>query len=293
MSNAPSTHLAQAAGASRRFGPLLAVDDVHLTVGPGEVVGLLGANGAGKTTLIRMILGLLEPSAGEVRLFGQPPRREVRSRIGYMPQSLGLYDDLTVDENLAFRARMFGRAVPRQLDPDLEVVRSRPVGEISLGLRRRAAFAAALLHEPSLLVLDEPTSGVDPLARAGLWDTIRAAAEAGTGVLVTTHHMIEADQCDRLVMMSDGRVAAAGTVSDIVGDRRAVLVAASAWQEAFEALNQAGLALVLVGRTIRVPQADLERVRGVLSARGIEAELTVVPATFEEAFVVLAAGGSG
>ena len=282
--------LAVAHGASRRFGDLLAVDDVHLQVGAGEVVGLIGANGSGKTTLIRLLLGLLPPTAGQVRLFGEPPSRHTRARLGYVPQSLGLYDDLTVAENLAFSAGAFGVRDTAALQGDLAAVRDVLVHELPLGLRRRVAFAVALGHHPDLLVLDEPTSGVDPLQRARLWETIRASAEDGAGVLVSTHHMSEAEQCDRLLVLANGRVAAEGTMDEVVGGTRAVEVRTSRWEEAFTALDAAGLPVSLVGKALRVPGADREAVGRPLAGAGVDADLGIVPASFEEAFVVLAAG---
>lgn len=290
--------LAEARRATRRFGAFTAVDEVRLTVHPGEVVGLLGANGAGKTTLIRCLLGLIRVSAGEVLLFGQPPSRATRARLGYVPQGLGLYEDLTVAENLAFSARAFAKAPgsgdgppadPLAGDEELAAVRDRTVGDLPLGLRRRVAFAAALAHRPDLLVLDEPTSGVDALGRALLWDTIRAAAEAGAGVLVTTHRMSEAEQCDRLVMLADGRVVAEGTMAAIVGGRSTVEVAAARWEDAFAALEAAGLPAALVGRALRVPGAGRGQVEAALRERGVEAAVGLVPATFDETFVTLAA----
>jgi ABC-2 type transport system ATP-binding protein/ribosome-dependent ATPase len=284
------TPLAEAVGVSHRFGPVVAVDDVHLQVAPGEVVGLLGANGAGKTTLIRNLLGLLPPTNGLVRLFGLAPSRETRRRLGYVPQGLGLYDDLTPGENLSFARAAFG--VGRAgLPASLEAVGEIPVGRLSLGIQRRVAFAQALAHRPDLLVLDEPTSGVDPLARARLWETIRDAADGGAGVLVTTHHMDEAEECDRLVIMADGRVVAEGTVAGIVGDTRVVVVETGEWGRAFEAIEARGLAAALVGRTLRIPSADplvVKRALGDLPAR-VRAE----PATLEERFLelTLAAGG--
>ncbi len=201
--------------AVRRFGSLAAVDGVDLAVRPGEVVGLLGANGAGKTTLIRMLLGLLRPTAGDVLLFGAPPSRASRRRIGYVPQGLGLWEDLTVTQNLDFTSEAFG--VPRPaLDEDLAAVRGDLVRDLPLGLRRRLAFAAALAHAPEVLVLDEPTSGVGPAARAGLWRTVHDAADRGAAVLVTTHFMEEADQCDRLAIMAEGRVVARGAPAELM-----------------------------------------------------------------------------
>jgi ABC-2 type transport system ATP-binding protein/ribosome-dependent ATPase len=280
--------LAVAHGASRRFGDLLAVDGVDLRVAAGEVVGLIGANGSGKTTLIRLLLGLLPPTAGQVRLFGEPPSRRTRARLGYVSQSLGLYDDLTVAENLAFSSAAFGVHDPPALEGDLATVRDTLVHELPLGLRRRAAFAIALGHRPDLLVLDEPTSGVDPLQRARLWETIRASAEQGAGVLVTTHHMSEAEQCDRLLVLAAGRVVAEGTMDQVVGGTRAVEVRTGRWEEAFTALDAAGLPVSLVGRSLRVPGADREAVGRLLAGAGVDADLGVGPASFEEAFVVLA-----
>jgi ABC-2 type transport system ATP-binding protein len=279
--------LAVAAGATRRFGELLAVDHVDLEVRAGEVVGLIGANGSGKTTLIRLLLGLLPPTAGRVRLFGEPPSRRTRARLGYVPQTLGLYEDLTVAENLAFSTAAFG-IHGAALEGDLAAVRDVLVRDLPLGLRRRVAFAIALGHRPDLLVLDEPTSGVDPLQRARLWETIRACAEAGAGVLVTTHHMSEAGQCDRLVVLASGRVVAEGTMDEVVGGTQAVEVRSGRWEEAFTALDTAGLPVSLVGRTLRVPGADPGAVGGLLADAGVDADLDEVPASFEEAFVVLA-----
>ncbi len=283
--------LVEVSGARKRFGEVAAVDGVDLTVRPGEVVGLLGANGAGKTTLIRLVLGLLRPTGGTVLLFGEPPSRRTRARLGYVPQSLGLYEDLTVAENLAFSAGAFGARAPQRLDGPLEAVRGELVAGLPLGLRRRVAFAAALAHHPELLVLDEPTSGVDPLGRARLWETIRAAAEADAGVLVSTHFMSEAEQCERLVVMAAGRVVAAGSMADIVGDATAVEVRPERWEAAFTALDRAGMPAALVGRRLRVPDADPRRVAAALDAAGVEAGVHLMPATFEETFVALSRDG--
>ena len=281
-----------ARGASRRFGALTAVDDVTMSVSAGEVVGLLGANGAGKTTLIRLLLGLIATSAGDVELLGGPPDRLRRSRLGYVPQGLGLYGDLTVRENLAFTAQAYG-SPPPDLPAALRPAERVLVRDLSLGLQRQVAFLAALAHAPDVLVLDEPTSGVDPLARAALWDTIREQADLGTGVLVTTHNMQEAEQCDRLLLMSRARLVAQGSEDDIIGGTRASAVRTDDWAAAFAALNAAGEPVMLAGRDVRVADADPERLRLILSTAGVVAEVIAVPATIEERMMVLARGSDG
>jgi len=275
--------------ATRTFGSFVAVDSVSLEVRPGEVVGLLGANGAGKTTLIRMILGLLGVSGGAVTLFGQAPSRATRARLGYVPQGLGLWDDLTVKENLAFVGETYAQA-PIPVPDALAGLSSHLAGGIGLGRQRQVAFAAALGHSPELLVLDEPTSGVDPLSRARLWDAIHAAADAGVGVLVTTHYMQEAQQCDRLLLMSQGRAVAEGGEADIIGDTRAVAVLTEHWSDAFEALDAAGIMTMLAGAHVRAVDASQAQVSAALGA--IPARLEVVPATLEEAMVARERAGS-
>jgi ABC-2 type transport system ATP-binding protein/ribosome-dependent ATPase len=283
----PGSALAEAADVTRRFGTFAAVSDVSMSVSEGEIVGLIGANGAGKTTLIRMLLGLLPASEGRVALFGQSPSRTTRQRLGYVPQSLGLYADLTVTENLQFTAHAFGTSPPTTLPDELSQARGRLVGDIGLGLQRQLAFVAALAHTPSLLVLDEPTSGVDPLARSRLWDTIHEQADRGVGVLVTTHCMQEADQCDRLVIMVSGRVEAAGTVRDIIGGRTAVQVDTDAWEQAFTALTAARMQVLLAGRSVRVTDSSVAEVEQVLRGVGLSSRVTAVPSTLDETLITL------
>ena len=301
-SRAGEVPLAEARAVTRRFGAVVAVEAADLVVRDGEVVGLLGANGAGKTTVIRMLLGLLRPTEGSALLFGAPPSRSSRRRIGYVPQGLGLWDDMSAAENLAFAAAAFGSSPP-PLDAELAAAQDVLVRDLPLGLKRRLAFASALAHEPELLVLDEPTSGVDPRARARLWDTVHEAAAAGAGVLVTTHYLEETSQCDRLVIMAAGRVVAEGTEAAIVGDRTAVELelapaeaggagraAGADWATVFGVLADAGLPVALHGRTLRVAGGDVARVRAALDARHVAAGFRLVPASLEETFVELSGG---
>ncbi len=202
---------------------------------------------------------------------------------------------MSAAENLAFAAAAFGSSPP-PLDAELAAAQDVLVRDLPLGLKRRLAFASALAHAPELLVLDEPTSGVDPQARARLWDTVHEAAAKGAGVLVTTHYLEETSQCDRLVIMAAGRVVAEGREAAIVGDRAAVEVgldAAAGWAAAFGVLVDAGLPVALHGRTLRVAGGDEARVRAALDARHIPASLRLVPATLEETFVELSLTATG
>lgn len=218
----------------RRFGSFTAVSHVSFTVAPGEIFGLLGPNGAGKSTIFRMLCGLLRPSDGAARVAGQDLMRAAaaaRARIGYMAQRFSLYAELTVAENLRFFARVYGLrgaggavAVSGALSRfELEAVADTVSGALPLGIKQRLALAAALLHEPDILFLDEPTSGVDPLTRRDFWTRIGALADAGVAVLVTSHFMDEAEYCDRLGIVSDGRMIATDTPGAL---RRCVRTAA-------------------------------------------------------------------
>jgi ABC-2 type transport system ATP-binding protein len=211
---------------TKRFGSFTAVKDVSLEVQYGEIYGLLGANGAGKTTTIKMLCGLLEPTSGDMRLAGESGDLRspaVRSRIGYMSQKFSLYDDLTVGENLDFYAGVYG--VPEHEREDkkrwvlafsgLEGKLDQITGSLPGGWKQRVAFGSAIMHEPSVLFLDEPTSGVDPLARRAFWRMINRLADAGTAILVTTHYLEEAEQCNRLGFMVAGEVVAEGTPTGV------------------------------------------------------------------------------
>lgn len=216
----------EVAGLSRRFGDFVAVDNLDFSVAAGEVFGFLGANGAGKTTAIKMLIGLLKPSAGSAMVAGQDviaKPEEVRRRIGYMSQRFSLYQDLTVRENIALYGRIYGldrvqigdRTSKLLADVSLEQHADALVGSIPLGWKQKLAFSVALLHRPSVVFLDEPTGGVDPITRRQFWELIYAAATAGTTVFVTTHYLDEAEYCDRLSIMVAGQIRALGSPAEL------------------------------------------------------------------------------
>ena len=210
---------------TKTFGDFDAVKGVNLEVKYGEIYGLLGANGAGKTTTIKMLCGLLEPSGGEAELAGETGVRsgEVRQRVGYMSQKFSLYDDLTIEENLNFFAGVYRVPMAEREEKKRWVLsfsglqgrEKQMTGDLPGGWKQRVAFGAAVMHEPSVLFLDEPTSGVDPLARRSFWKMINSFADRGMGILVTTHYLEEAEQCNRLGLMVAGELVAQGTPTNL------------------------------------------------------------------------------
>ena len=215
----PSEPAIVARDLTRRFGNFTAVDHISFEVASGEVFGFLGANGAGKTTAIRMLTGLLAPTAGEARVAGldlKTQTEDIRRRIGYMSQRFSLYEDLTVLENIALYGGIYGLTDREIKDRSSAMLRTLGlsddlVGRLPLGWKQKLAFSVALLHEPAIVFLDEPTGGVDPITRRQFWEMIYAAAARGTTVFVTTHYMDEAEYCDRISIMVDGRIATMGT----------------------------------------------------------------------------------
>ncbi|MFL5617143.1 MAG: ABC transporter ATP-binding protein [Gemmatimonadaceae bacterium] len=227
MTGAPAREAAiEVRGLTRRFGTFTAVDAISFGVAAGEVFGFLGANGAGKTTAIRMLIGLLAPSGGSARVAGfevATEAEQVKRNIGYMSQRFSLYEDLTVRENITLYGGIYGlsdRAIAERtaslverldLGRDLDT----RVKSIPLGWKQKLAFSVAVLHDPKVVFLDEPTGGVDPITRRQFWELIYATAAQGTTVFVTTHYMDEAEYCDRVSIMVDGRIAALGTPAEL------------------------------------------------------------------------------
>ncbi len=280
-----------ARGLTRDFGDFRAVDRVDFEVRQGEIFGLLGANGAGKTTVIKMLTGLLPPSAGEGQVAGVDMRRAgraIKQRIGYMSQAFSLYQDLSVMENLTLYARIYGvrgerlrRRVREIVErTGLEGVAPRLAGDLPMGQRQRLAISCALVHGPRVLFLDEPTSGVDPVGRRRFWDIlVRLARETEVAILVTTHHMAEAEHCDRLALMAEGRIVSSASPEAmkqaLVRDAGATIeVSAEPSWRALAALEEAGFeGAALHGRRIHLlapdPDEATGRIRAILAAKGI------------------------
>jgi ABC-2 type transport system ATP-binding protein len=255
---------------TRRFGNFIAVDHVSFEIQPGEVVGYLGPNGSGKTTTIRMLLGLLRPNDGSATVLGFNAARqseEVRMRTGYMSQKFALYHELTAGENLAFYAGLYGLRDPKRINEVLDhlglgTVIDQQVRTLSSGWRQRVALAAAIVHRPQLLLLDEPTSGVDPIARRAFWDLIYELANQpsrdgspGITILVTTHYMDEAEYCNRVAILNAGRLLALDTPTSLKEELYGKMWEIKRKGIAFEGENpnQAGSLLVVLDQLVGMP----------------------------------------
>ncbi|WP_280291584.1 ABC transporter ATP-binding protein [Pseudomonas sp. BN417] len=290
---------------TKRFGQLTAVDGLDLHVDRAEVFGFLGPNGSGKSTTIRMLCGLLLPSAGEIEVLGcQIPRdaEALKRRIGYMTQKFSLYEDLTVYENLEFLATvqdMDRREARQRIEELLERYwladrRKQLAGTMSGGQKQRLALAGAVLHKPDLLLLDEPTSAVDPQSRREFWDSLFELAEAGTTLLVSTHYMDEAERCTRLGILDAGRLVADGSPADLMAalPGRPLLVECAQPRQAQRALQGAEevIAMAQIGASLRVLSAvsdARERIARRLADQGIEAEVRDTEANLEDVFVAV------
>lgn len=211
---------------TRKFGDFTAVDHISFEVKAGEVFGFLGANGAGKTTAMRMLTGLLVPTEGEATVAGFDVYKEaekIKKRIGYMSQKFSLYEDLTVRENIRLYGGIYGLTDEKIAEKTEQLVDmlgmqdliNKKIGSLPLGWKQKLAFSVALIHEPRIVFLDEPTGGVDPITRRQFWEQIYKVAEEGTTVFVTTHYMDEAEYCDRVSIMVDGRMDALGTPAEL------------------------------------------------------------------------------
>ena len=290
---------------TRRFGEFTAVDHINFQVAAGEVVGYLGPNGSGKTTTIRMLLGLLQPTEGRATVLGYDAFRQseqVRTRSGYMSQKFALYDDLTVMENLTFYGGVYGIREKERIQATLELVgleglEGTLTRGLSAGWRQRLAFGIALVHQPKLLFLDEPTSGVDPNARRSFWDLIYDLAGNGVTILVTTHYMDEAEYCERVGIMRDGKLLAMDAPTNL----KKQFVPGAVWEVNATPLESALVALrkgrgvLRVGlagdhiRAITEPDVQQAALRGLLAEAGLSVTaITAGEPTLEDVFLSVA-----
>lgn len=290
---------------TRRFGALTAVDHVNLDVPYAQIYGFLGPNGSGKSTTLRMMCGLLRPTEGSVEVLGIDVLRaaeELRRKIGYMTQKFSLWEDLTTRENLEFIADIYN--VPRnerrrRIDERLEEYHladraKQRAGTMSGGQKQRLALAAATLHEPQLLLLDEPTSAVDPQSRRDFWESLFRLVHKGTTILVSTHYMDEAERCHRLAILDQGRLAAEGTPKQLMADIDAAVIEIEATDvegahhalarvSVVRSVAQLGSRLhALLGKQTNDPAGV---VRAALADAGVEATVELTPANLEDVFV--------
>lgn len=294
---------------TRKFGAKTAVDHIDLDIPTGRIYGFLGPNGSGKSTTLRMLCGMLRPTEGHAEVFGLSVESEaevIRRRLGYMPQKFSLWDDLTADENLRFIADLYGlegdvdAGISKQRSIyDLEALRHQRAGTMSGGQKQRLALAAATLHAPELLLLDEPTSAVDPQSRRDFWDHLFQLADAGATILVSTHYMDEAERCHGLAILAEGRLVAEGSPRDLMagvdanvfeiegadGSKAAAVFRA---QDYVIGVTQLGMRLrVLADRNAEDAEG---RLRELLREHGIPASVARTNASLEDVFVVATRG---
>jgi ABC-2 type transport system ATP-binding protein len=292
---------------TKAFGPFKAVDGISFEVEKSEIFGFLGPNGAGKSTTIRMLNGLLLPTSGRGRVGGFDiiqQSEQIKHHIGYMSQRFSLYEDLTAEENLTFFGGIYGLSAARLKERAEEVLslvgllerRYELTRNLALGLRQRLALASAILHEPPILFLDEPTSGVDPISRRNFWDLIYEMAERGITILVTTHYMEEAEFCDRLVLIYQGRLIAQGTPRDLKGTvpEQIIAIYPDRLGEALDVLRQLPQVAeaAVFGDGIHVAAAHAEETKAAaeqaLAAHGIViSRIQSVEPSLEDAFISL------
>jgi len=293
---------------TKRFGDFVAVDRVSVDVAQGEIFGFLGPNGAGKSTTIRILCGLLSPSSGKATVAGfdvASESEEIKRNIGYMSQKFSLYDDLTVEENIEFFGGVYGvssEALPARRDyvlkmAGLEEKRNTMTRLLAGGWKQRLALGCAILHEPPILFLDEPTSGVDPIARRSFWELIYQLSSAGHTIFVTTHYMDEAEYCHRLALMHGGKIVALGSPEDLkksIGEGRLLNLESSDLLGSMSALegkkNILDVAVFGGGLHVKVrdPAAAIPEIRDALHAAGIDVRaLDQIAPSMEDVFVSL------
>jgi ABC-2 type transport system ATP-binding protein len=286
---------------SKSFGPVRAVNNISIRIEQGHITGFLGPNGSGKTTTLRMLCGLLTPDSGAGQVLGLDFPREaaaIKRQTGYMTQRFSLYEDLTIEENLLFVARVYGldRVAARVGDTlgklGLAHRRKQLAGQLSGGWKQRRALAAAVMHEPRLLLLDEPTAGVDPQARRDFWDEIHRLADEGMTVLVSTHYMDEAERCHEIAYIFNGTLIARGTGEEVIAASGLVTFEAEgprADRLAPELAGKPGVEMVApFGQTLHVSGTDRARLEAAIAPfRRDPFRWTEVPPTLEDVFIDL------
>jgi ABC-2 type transport system ATP-binding protein len=299
---APSNELAiDVTGVTKRFGNKTVVNAIDLQVGRGEIYGFLGPNGSGKTTFIRMLCGLLTPDAGSGTCLGfdlRTQQAEIKRNVGYMTQRFSYYEDLSIRENLDFIARIYdvperGSAVQHSLERlGLQNRSQQLAGQLSGGWKQRLALAACLIHSPQLLLLDEPTAGVDPKARRDFWDEVHRLAANGITILVTTHYMDEAERCDRLAYIAYGNLLTRGTVEEVIAAAKLTTwtVTGPDLRKIADALRgREGVEQVVAfGNTIHVSGRDAKKIDAAIAeVRDEQHEWTRAHAGLEDVFISL------
>ncbi|MVA98145.1 ATP-binding cassette domain-containing protein [Nitratireductor sp. CAU 1489] len=292
-------------GLVKRFGNKTVVDNVSMQVAPGEIVGFLGPNGSGKTTTIRIMCGLLTPDAGSGRVLGYnllTDSLKIKREVGYMTQKFSFYEDLTIAENLEFVARLYrlkpvaNHVADTLADLGMTSRRNQLAGTLSGGWKQRLALAACIMHQPKLLLLDEPTAGVDPKARREFWDEIHRLARDGLTVLVSTHYMDEAERCHRIAYISYGRMLTTGSVAEVVANAGLItyivsgpgLAGIAAALESRDGVEQ----VAPFGATLHVVGSDRQELEAALSDIAARDGVTVAPGetSLEDVFIQFMAG---
>lgn len=295
---------------TRKFGDVIAVDSVNFSLHYGEIFGFLGPNGAGKSTTIRMLCGILAPSSGTAKVVGfdvASDPEKIKESIGYVSQKFSLYTDLTVEENLSFFARIYKLSAGRVRHRIEEVLtqtgliewRRKIAGQLSGGWKQRLAVANALLHEPRMLFLDEPTSGIDPLSRRALWELLYELASSGVALFVTTHYMEEAERCNQIAFISQGKILTIGAPEELKKNitGRLLEVECSPLMKASHLFRELPgvIGVTAYGTTLHLNVLDPEKIRPILKEKGEKAGIKVtairpIAASLEDVFAVLTTG---
>ncbi|MFP4210003.1 MAG: ABC transporter ATP-binding protein [Alkalispirochaeta sp.] len=297
-------------GVRKKYGQVIGIDGVDLKIPGGEIFAVIGPDGAGKTTLLRIIAGILSPDEGEFSLFGDTARtitREMKGRIGYLAQGFALYRDLTVEENLEFFGTLYSahrasgnhrplhsrKEYRRQLlqFTRLEPFRKRLSGKLSGGMQKKLALACALIHRPELIVLDEPTTGVDPVSRREFWTILKELQRDGLTIAVSTPYLDEADRCDRVGLLKEGRFLAQGTPAEITAglDRPITEVVTSSARAVRKELQDRGFTVQIQGNRVHVYDASSpEEISSLFEDLGVVIDsIAVIPPTMEDAYIAL------